>query len=176
MSKLAASEFCAWLSVKSGRHYRLPTEQEWTHACLAGSKGPYGFGDDASKLADYAWFADNAEDSPHPVARKKPNAWGLYDMHGNVAEWCETPDGKGGWGVVKGGSYKSPAPDQTAAARELPDRAWNASDPQVPKSKWWLANGPFIGFRIVCDNITSAAPPTSNAKPGSDPAPKKSDK
>jgi formylglycine-generating enzyme required for sulfatase activity len=149
MSKLAAAEFCTWLSKKTGRVYRLPTEEEWEHACLAGNEGPYCFGSDVAQLPDYAWFADDADDAPHAVAKKKPNAWGLYDMHGNVAEWCETPDGKG---VVKGGSYKWSADEEKATARKPVDRAWNASDPQMPKSKWWLANGQFIGFRIVCES------------------------
>ncbi len=165
MSKLAATEFCTWLSKKSGKHFRLPTEQEWEYACLAGSPGPYCFGDDASKLPDYAWFAADSDDAPHAVATKRPNAWGMYDMHGNVAEWCETSDGKG---VVKGGSYQWQPDDEKATSRRPADRNWNASDPQVPKSKWWLANGPFIGFRVVCDNVTSSVPPTSDQKPAPD--------
>ena len=87
-----ASAFCRKLSAKSGRAIRLPTEAEWEYACRAGSKTKYCFGDDASKLGDYAWYSKNAwkigEQYAHPVARKKPNAWGLYDMHGNVYQWC----------------------------------------------------------------------------------------
>lgn len=177
MSHKSATEFCTWLSKKTGRVYRLPTEQEWEHACLAGTEGPYCFGDDATKLADYAWSAANAEEAPHPVAKKKPNAWGLYDMHGNIAEWCDAaPDAKTPTipgSVIKGGSYMSSPEEEKATARKPPDRAWNASDPQIPKSKWWLANAPFIGFRIVCESPDAKpdAKPEVKSEPKSDPKP-----
>lgn len=69
--------------------YRLPTEAEWEYACRAGSRTAYSFGSDPEKLGAYALYQKNSEDKPHPVAQKKPNAWGLYDMHGSVAEWCQ---------------------------------------------------------------------------------------
>jgi sulfatase modifying factor 1 len=158
ISYKGASEFCRWLGAKTKKHFRLPTESEWERACLARPVdaarpgGVYCFGDDPSQLADYAWFKDDSEVemrlSTHPVAQKKPNALGLFDMHGNAAEWTAGPDGKG---VVRGGSFKDAADAVTATARRLEDRKWNASDPQVPKSVWWLADGGFIGFRVACE-------------------------
>jgi formylglycine-generating enzyme required for sulfatase activity len=130
-----AVEFCQKLSElpeekKAGRVYRLPTEAEWEYACRAGSKTAFSFGESAQSLGDYAWFSGNAKD-PHPVGEKKPNAWGLYDMHGNVWEWCsdwygDYPKGavndptgarEGSYRVVRGGSYNFGTASWRAAVR-----------------------------------------------------------
>lgn len=162
MSHQTATEFCKWLSARSGRKYRLPTEAEWEHACRAGAP-------EAGTLEEVAWFAGNAADTPHAVGGKKANAWGLHDMLGNVAEWCNGVDGKP---VVRGGSFRDAAKDVTASARATQSKSWNASDPQVPKSPWWLSDAPFIGFRVVCEGPEAIpagtgpdAKPTPPAKP-----------
>jgi formylglycine-generating enzyme required for sulfatase activity/tRNA A-37 threonylcarbamoyl transferase component Bud32/DNA-directed RNA polymerase subunit RPC12/RpoP len=86
-------EFCKKLSQMDGKRYNLPTEAEWEYACRAGAQTAYSFGDDLNQLGDYAWYADNSGLKTHEVGTKKPNSWGLYDMHGNVYEWCQ--DGYG---------------------------------------------------------------------------------
>ena len=146
ISWYGATEFCAKLTAlehKSGKlsakqTYRLPTEAEWEYACRAGTTMVYSFGDDESKLGDYAWYAENSEGSSkgfgsnlHKVATKKPNTWGLFDMHGNVWEWCEDfyekslsggndPKGPsaGSDRVVRGGGWGSSASDCRSARRD----------------------------------------------------------
>jgi formylglycine-generating enzyme required for sulfatase activity len=113
--------------------YRLPTEAEWEYACRAGTDSDYSFGGEARQLGDFAWFADNSVKKTHPVGRKKPNPWGLFDIHGNVAEWCQdvydpgyfksspekNPRGPddGKEYVLRGGSWKSPADALRSASR-----------------------------------------------------------
>ena len=102
-----AEAFCDWLTRKEGQKYRLPTEAEWEYACRAGTQTRLNFGDAESDLGDYAWFAGNSKGQTHAVGQKLPNAWGLFDMHGNAWEWCQ--DWFGGYDA------KSPADDPTGA-------------------------------------------------------------
>jgi formylglycine-generating enzyme required for sulfatase activity len=87
MTQLAAKCYAMWLSAKTGHFYRLPTEAEWEYACRAGSKTAFSFGDDEGKIGDYAWYFENSDEQYQERGTKKPNAFGLHDMHGNVSEW-----------------------------------------------------------------------------------------
>jgi formylglycine-generating enzyme required for sulfatase activity len=84
-----AEAYCDWLAKRSALPVRLPSEAEWEYACRAGSRSEYCFGDDNARLGDYAWTAENSRLEAHEVKTRRQNAWGLYDMHGNVWEWCE---------------------------------------------------------------------------------------
>jgi formylglycine-generating enzyme required for sulfatase activity len=127
--------FCEWLSKKENLPYRLPTEAEWEYACRAGSPGRWSWGDDPSRVREFAWTAIDAT-APKPVAGKRPNAFGLFDMHGNVSEWCRDyygayrdgmavdPPGPrtGHERVLRGGSCDSGAVLQTRSAARFDSR------------------------------------------------------
>jgi formylglycine-generating enzyme required for sulfatase activity len=166
----AAMEYCRWLSEKTGKLYRLPTEAEWEYACRAGTKTAYSFGVDPAQIGDYAWYVENAE-KPQPIGKKKPNPWGLYDMHGNVAEWCldlyvpgvykQFPTDKPVLGpvvlptakeypyVARGGSWDDDADKLRSSARKASNPEWSVQDPQRPQSIWWHTDATFVGFRLV---------------------------
>lgn len=174
MTQYSAKQYTKWLSKLTGHQYRLPTEAEWEYACRAGSEGPYSFGD-ASKMDDYAWHAGNSDAIPHAVGKKKPNQFGLHDMHGNVMEWTvngyspegykfaaekkqpmsnlesvfwpDSPENR----VVRGGSFQDEAPLLRSAAKVASkDEDWKSEDPNVPLSPWWFTSDPArgVGFRV----------------------------
>jgi formylglycine-generating enzyme required for sulfatase activity len=113
-----ATSYCDWLTAtrKDGYRYRLPTEAEWEYACRAGSTGSYCFGDDVTKLKDYAWYDENSNDQVYPVGQKLPNFYGLYDMHGNVWELCQDFY-RGSSRVLRGGSWFYDSRDCRSASR-----------------------------------------------------------
>lgn len=119
MTQFAARQYTKWLSGLTGRFYRLPAESEWEYACRAGTSAPFACGDEQG-LAEVAWFADNADDTTHPVGQKKPNAFGLYDMHGNAAEWVV--DELVAEGYAKPAAL--PQPVAAAAAIQWPERLY----------------------------------------------------
>jgi formylglycine-generating enzyme required for sulfatase activity len=170
MTQHAANKYCQWLSAKTGQFYRLPTEAEWEYAARAGTTTTYFFGDDKTKLAEYAWFEENSDFAYQKVGKKKPNLWGLYDVYGNVLEWVldqYDPDfytqcaGNSAladpWNKAtkpyphsaRGGSYDDDAGMCRSAARRGSSRSWKMTDPQLPKSVWYLSDAKIVGFRIV---------------------------
>lgn len=178
MSPYAAKQYTKWLSAITGVEYRLPSEAEWEHAARAGGAGPFGAGAEgaeitADSLSDYAWLLDNSDYVAHDVGEKTPNAWGLYDVLGNAAEWVldeyrtepqeQADDESVAWDaavwpepstsrIAKGGFYAAEAADCRVAS-QLPsdDEEWKLSDPNYPKSPWWFTEWPAtgIGFRVV---------------------------
>jgi formylglycine-generating enzyme required for sulfatase activity len=151
-----AVKFCEAISKQTGKTYRLPTEAEWEYACRAGSSTKYCFGDDEKSLGDYAWYYKNSGAKTHPVGQKKPNAWGLHDMHGNVLEWCqdwydknyykqsprENPEGpsSGKYRLLRGGSWGLYRIDCRSALRIHPSLGLTYFQ---------------VGFRVVCVARTS---------------------
>jgi formylglycine-generating enzyme required for sulfatase activity len=169
ITQYSATKYCEWLSARTGKKYRLPTEAEWEYAARAGSTTAYSYGDDPDQLGDYAWYKANSEEQPHVGGQKKPNAWGLFDMHGNVAEWtrdaysaefyakspADNPVNDPGKELyphaVRGGSWDDEPAKLRSAARRSSVEAWSRRDPQNPKSLWWHTDATFVGFRVVAE-------------------------
>lgn len=170
MTQHAANKYCQWLSAQTGHFYRLPTEAEWEYAARAGTTTAYFWGDDPAQLGEYAWFFENAPNYQYAkVGQKKPNPWGLYDIYGNVVEWCLDQYDAGAYakitGVlegtkwapsktsyphsVRGGSFDDDADMLRSAFRRGSEPEWKAQDPQLPKSIWYHTDAKWLGFRIV---------------------------
>lgn len=180
MSAYAAKQYTKWMSAITGSDYRLPTEAEWEHAAYAGGKSPFGNGGggeaiDADNLGDYAWTTANSDYTAREVGGKRPNAWGLYDMIGNAAEWVldgpsepaegdqpdksPTSDSPLSWRqtvawptspdprIAKGGFWDAEPADCRIVSRMLSnDEEWKESDPNYPKSPWWFTEYPTVGI------------------------------
>lgn len=167
MTQHAALKYCQWLSSQTGHFYRLPTEAEWEYACRAGTTTAFSWGDDPSQAGDFAWFWDNCDGKYQLVGKKKPNPWGLHDMHGNVIEWVldgyapyppakepltapyQKPSDNVYPRVARGGSWYDPPETLRSAARFQSAPAWKIADPQLPKSIWYHTNAMWLGFRLV---------------------------
>ena len=150
-----AVEFCRKLSAlpaeqAAGRVYRLPTEAEWEYACRGGTTTLYSFGDDESQLGQYAWYDKNSGNTTHAVGGKKPNPWGLYDMHGQVWEWCED-----WYGEYAPSASEDPMGASSGSSRVLRGGSW-VFNADFCRSAFRGSNAPsnrgyYVGFRVVCE-------------------------
>jgi len=146
LSATTVEMFCRWLSAETKKKYRLPTEAEWELACRAGQGDAWTLS--ADDLPKSAWYLANSKRMTHPVGKTEPNKLGLLDMLGNTGEWAIGMDGKP---LVCGGTFLDPADKQAPGTRRRYDPSWQETDPQIPKSRWWLSDAPFAGFRLVCE-------------------------
>ncbi len=167
MTQHAANKYCQWLSAKTGQFYRLPTEAEWEYAARAGTTTAYFWGDDPAQLGEYCWWGKNSDFKYQKVGKKKPNAWGLHDILGNVIEWTldqydadfyKKSSEANPWNkatkpyphAARGGSWDDEDPVKLRiAARRASDNSWKIQDPQLPKSIWYHTDAQFLGFRVV---------------------------
>ena len=142
ISPKAAEQLAEWVSVKTGRDFRIPTEAELSH--LIATSGV----DDGEARLEHGWFAENSDYTTHEIATLPADANGLHDVWGNVSEYAITPDGEY---IVMGGSFIDDVADVDGSLRIPFTTEWNADDPQIPKSPWWLASNDWVGVRLVCD-------------------------
>ncbi|PHR98982.1 MAG: hypothetical protein COA78_25525 [Blastopirellula sp.] len=173
MTQHGANKYCQWLSAQTKQFYRLATEAEWEYACRAGTTTAYSFGDDMSKMGDYAWYYENSNEKYQKVGKKKPNPWGLHDMHGNVMEWTTDQFVPDYFAIIKaaadgklvanpmikpdklyprsvrGGNWDDDPEQMRSAIRRGSDPVWKQQDPQLPVSIWYHTNAQQVGFRIV---------------------------
>jgi formylglycine-generating enzyme required for sulfatase activity len=145
-----AKAFCDWLGGKEGKTYRLPSEAQWEYACRAGNTTRYCFGDEESGLGEYAWYDKNSGSRTHPVGQKRPNAFGLYDVHGNVCQWCAD------W--YDDNYYEKSPTDDPAGPSTGTDRVYRGGsrldDARICRSAYRGKSAPgnrsdFLGFRVL---------------------------
>lgn len=169
MTHYAAFMFTKWLSEKTGEFYRLPTEAEWEYACRAANPDEYQMMTNESELSQHAWYKANSDRKYHQPGQKQPNALGIYDMLGNVAEWTFDQYHEDYIGqlenepannpyfkptelyprTARGGSWMDEAEAASCLKRRGSNPQWKMRDPQLPKSLWWLTNASFLGFRVI---------------------------
>ena len=142
ISPKAAEQLVEWLSVKTGRRFRIPSEAEMT--LLLETSGAT---DSEEKLA-LGWFEENSDYTTRKVGSRPADANDLHDVWGNVSEYAVAEDGSY---IVMGGSFVDPVEDVGLTYRKPFTPDWNADDPQIPKSPWWLASNDWVGLRVVCD-------------------------
>lgn len=165
MTQFSALQYCKWLSDKTGNFYRLPSEAEWEYACKAGSN----YGSERIAIDGLAWHSDNSSERYQKKGKKTPNAWGLYDMLGNVSEWTLDQYTEDAYATlaastdinpwvkptrlhprtVRGGSWDDKVSKSRCTCRIKSNPRWKMRDPQIPKSFWWNTDSPFVGFRLV---------------------------
>jgi formylglycine-generating enzyme required for sulfatase activity len=145
-----ATAFCDWLSRQEGQEYRLPTEAEWEYACRAGTTTRFSFGDDDTALGESAWYSANSGNQTHPVGEKRPNAFGLYDMHGNIWEWCSD------W--YSADYYRRSPADDPRGSEAAEDRVFRGGswgvEPRLARTAYRGRGAPeyrchFLGFRLA---------------------------
>jgi len=141
MSRNGAQMYCRWLSELVPGTYRLPSEEEWSAA--SGSR--------PARVGDYAWCAENSTGKTQAVGRKRPNVHGLYDMLGNLWEYCANPfdADEPRSAVLRGGSWKDPANEISPKTRLRFEDDWLLDDPGFPPGLWWVPDGDHLGFRMV---------------------------
>ncbi|WP_298238957.1 SUMF1/EgtB/PvdO family nonheme iron enzyme [uncultured Algibacter sp.] len=168
LTQYGALSYCRWLFRRTGVFYRIPTEAEWEFAARAGTETPYFFGKKSKKLKEYAWFADNGEEKLHVVGLKKPSPNGLYDIYGNVSEWCLDQYYEDFYSKIeageknpraypdalyprsaRGGSFLDDPEECRSSNRITSTDQWKERDPQLPQSFWWNTDSEFVGFRLV---------------------------